>query len=462
MKPSNHPSKQMAATDLPSAFKKNLLRIVSKPLRELRLLLAVSGGIDSVALARLCHRSGIDCSIAHCNFQLRGEESVRDENFVAALAMSLNMPFHSKRFDTMAHATAKKLTIQVAARELRYAWFRELMAEDGGFDYLATAHHADDNVETLLLNLVRGTGITGLLGIPEKKDRLLRPLLFAKRDDIRSYMAEHGYDWVEDSSNATDKYARNLVRHQVLPLLHQVHPMATDNLLANIERLKGTAAIYASAIEAIKKKLLVPMGKEVHVPILKLKKQEPFQAVLYELAKDFGFPATQLPEVEKLLDADNGSFVLSPTHRLFKNRLWLIAVPLDNDPNEAGVKNIPIDQGIREILFPNGKLVFQETTAGHPVPTGPTEALIDLRSVSYPLLLRPYKQGDYFYPLGMDKKKKISRFLIDQKLSKTEKEKTWVLESDKRILWVIGMRIDDRCKVKASSSDLLSVTWEKG
>lgn len=433
------------------------------------VLLAVSGGIDSVVMVDLFAKAGFNFTIAHCNFQLRGEESDRDETFVKALGDKYGKEVLVKQFDTKIYATDNKLSIQVAARELRYAWFLELVdrpqtTDDGlrstvdrrpSTAFVATAHHADDNIETLLMHFFRGCGISGLHGILPKQGHIIRPLLFAKRADIVAYAAEQGLTWVEDSSNATDKYSRNYIRHQVMPLMQTIYPKVEDNLLGNIERFKEVETVYNQTMNSIKTKLREVKGNETHIPILKLKKQQPLRSIVYEIIKDFGFEATQVDEVVKLLDASNGSFIASATHRLIINRNWLIIAP--KQAEEA--TNVLIEAYTNEVIFSAGKLVFSKSTVDIQQSTDKDIATIDADTISFPLLLRPYKTGDYFYPLGMSKKKKLSKFFIDQKLSKTEKENVWLIESDKRIVWVIGHRIDNRFKLKPSTKNVLTISF---
>ena len=439
-------------------------------INQTQLILAVSGGVDSVVLVDLCHKAGFQFVIAHCNFQLRGEESIRDENFVKSLGEKYNKEVLTKRFDTKIYAEENKISIQVAARELRYGWFEEvvsgqwLVVNNNVAPYsqltthnsqLATAHHADDNIETLLLNFFRGTGISGLHGILPKQGKIIRPLLFAKREEIVAYAKEQNLSWVEDSSNSSDKYSRNFVRHQVVPLMKTIYPQVDDNLLGNIERFKEIELIYNASIEQTKSKLIEVKGNERHIPILKLKKQIPLKTIVFEIIKDFGFASTQTEEAIKLLDAANGSYMASASHRLIINRNWLIIAPLQSE--EA--INIIIEEGTKKIVFAEGTLLFETTSTNNSLtPTDANIAALDASEIKYPLLLRPYKQGDYFYPLGMLKKKKLSKFFIDQKLSKTQKERVWVLESDKRIVWVIGYRIDNRFRLKPSTSRQLVVS----
>ena len=431
-------------------------------------MLAVRGGVDSVVLAHLFAKAGYSFTIAHCNFQLRGEESIRDEQFVKSLGATYNMPVLVKHFDTQAYATENKLSIQEAARRLRYDWFDEVMksgtlkTKDASSVIchpstanLLTAHHANDNIETLLINFFRGTGIGGLHGIPARQGHIIRPLLFAKREEILAYAKEESLTWVEDSSNASDKYTRNFIRLQMLPAAKEIFTNAEDNLLQNIERFKEAEILYKQAVDQHKKKLLQPKGNEWHIPILKLQKTEPLHTIVWEVIKDFGFSAAQTGEVIKLLQAGSGSYITSATHRIINNRGWLIIAPVTTGEPQ----HVLIEEGDKKIMFGNGTLTFDVLPAASVnIANSNLVAMLDAKHIKYPLLLRKYKQGDYFYPLGMQKKKKLNRFFIDQKLSATDKEKVWVLEMDKKILWVVGLRIDDRFKVQPSTQQVLKIT----
>ncbi len=433
------------------------------------LLLAVSGGVDSVVLADLLYKAGLDFVMAHCNFKLRGEESERDEQFVRTLAAGYNKPVLVKHFDTAAYAAQNKTAIQEAARKLRYNWFRELLhnqylpaenniAETGTpFLYaLATAHHANDNIETLLINFFRGTGISGLHGILPLQDGLLRPLLFAWKEEILQYATDNQLHWVEDSSNSSDKYTRNYFRHRLIPAVQEVFPNAPYNLQQNIERFRDIELLYRQAVEAHTRKLLEQKGNEVHIPVLKLKKAVPLFTIVWEMIRPYQFHPGQVPEVLKLLDAANGSYIASATHQVIRNRNWLIIAPLQQET--AGY--ILIDQDMDAARFERGQLQLQTIPRGEAaISHAANTACLDASMIQYPLLLRKWKQGDYFYPLGMRKKKKISKFMIDLKLSKTEKEKVWVLESNRKIIWVIGYRIDDRFKIVDPAAAMLKISF---
>lgn len=450
-----------------------------------RLLLAVSGGIDSVVLCELCYQWGFIFEIAHCNFRLRGEESERDEAFVKSLEERYNTRVWIKKFDTENYAQNQGVSIQVAARELRYQWFDELMHPDSKENlenpliidhpnfkpgsnvmstFLLTAHHANDNIETLLMNFFKGTGIKGLRGILPKQGKIIRPLLFAKKEEIISFARENNLPFVEDSSNLSDKYTRNYFRNHLIPAVKKVFPRAEDNLLENIERFRDIQILYDEGILLHKKKLLEYKGKEVHIPVLKLLKSQPLKTIIYEIIKDFGFTVAQTDEVIHLLESGSGKYISSPGYKIIKDRKWLIIVP----QNTMETSIIIIEEKDKEKEYANGKLLFEKATfENEAIPKDPTIAFLDADMLQFPLLLRKWKLGDYFYPLGMQKtpggrpgKKKLSRFFIDLKLSLAEKENTWVIESNKKITWIVGKRIDDRCKVTANTKNLYKIFFK--
>lgn len=432
-----------------------------------RLLVAVSGGVDSVVLVDLLHRSGFDFVLAHVNFQLRGSESVRDEQFVRSLADLYGKELLVQKFDTKAYAQEHKLSIQEAARVIRYDWFSEMIA---GWQlagtanntplakcFIVTAHHADDNIETVLMHFFRGTGIQGMAGIEPllKERKLIRPLLGFRKNELQLYSVARDLSFVEDSSNASDKYTRNYFRNQLLPQIKEVYPQVEENLLHNIERFREIEEIYRQSVDQQVNRLLEAKGTEWQIPVMKWKQVQPLSTITWELISRFGFHAAQTAEVIKLLDGENGGYQLSPSHRIIRNRQWMIISP----NNTATAQHIQIEEGQAEVVFENGQLLI--TTKSETFTHSPAEASLDSAEIRFPLLLRKWKTGDYFYPLGMQKKKKLGKFLIDLKLSRTEKEQVWVLESDKRILWVLGYRIDNRFRITEKTKQVLQVTYRK-
>ena len=431
-----------------------------------KLLLAVSGGVDSVVLCELCKQADYDFFIAHCNFQLRGEESERDENFVKELGKKYEVEVLVKKFDTQKYAEENKRSTQVAARELRYKWFNELLTkikkdinrEDsksplGGRGGLLTAHHANDNIETLLMNFFKGTGINGLHGILPKQGNIIRPLLFAKKEELVVFAVENKLVFVEDSSNALDKYTRNYFRNELIPGLQKVFPQAADNLMNNIERFREIEILYRQSVDLHKKKLLELKGNEIHIPVLKLLKTKPLHTLVYEIIKDFGFTAHQTEDTIALIKSESGKYIQSSTHRIIKNRNWLII-----SPNETKVADNILIEDEGKLEFAAGSLEFKKIfNIQYSILNDQLIAQLNADEIKFPLLLRKWEKGDYFYPLGMQKKKKLSRFLIDQKLSLTQKEKTWVIEMDKKIIWVVGLRIDDRFKITGNANNMLQI-----
>jgi tRNA(Ile)-lysidine synthase len=409
-----------------------------------KLLLAVSGGVDSVVLCELCKEAGFDFIIAHCNFQLRGEESERDENFVRSLAKKYGVEVLVKKFETEKYAEEKKISIQEAARDLRYNWFAEIVngnrQKDSGpihyslpvaigitVHYLLTAHHADDNIETLLMNFCRGTGLHGLTGMPllSPHTKVRRPLLDFWKEELVDFAKENKLEFVEDSSNASSGYTRNFFRNEVIPLIAKVYPQVKENLQDNINRFKEIKKLYHLSVSEFKKKIIKHKNGEIRIPVKQMMAYQS-RALIFEIIVDFGFTEKQLDEVIKLTESESGKFVQSPTtgSRIIKFRHWLI---ISNDtPNNA--ETIVIEENDKAIQFALGTFLIEKAQTSNFKPqTSNLVETFDLKEIHFPLILRKWKPGDYFYPLGMKKKKKLGRFFIDQKLSKTQKENSWVI-----------------------------------
>ena len=420
-----------------------------------RLLIAVSGGVDSVVLCELCHQTGFDFIIAHCNFKLRGAESDTDETFVKSLGLKYGVEVKTISFETERYAEEKKVNIQIAARELRYNWFNQL-ADELSINHILSAHHANDNAETVLMNFLKGTGINGLKGISTKDGgiggKVARPLLFAKKETILEFASANQLLWREDQSNATSKYTRNYFRNEILPSIEKIIPAIQDNLLENISRFNEVDEIYRVGLSSLTKKLIVKKGEDLFMPVLKLQKMPALSTVLYEVLSNYHFTSQQIPEVVKLIDSESGKYIISSTHRLLKNRQWMILSPLKSQTSNV----ILIEKQDLEIFFSNGAIKIKSTEDSSKINTDKSFAMLDASIVKFPLLLRKYKQGDYFYPLGMEKKKKLSRFFIDNKLSLDEKENSWVIESDKKIIWIVGQRIDNRFKITHKTKSVIS------
>ena len=435
-----------------------------------KLLLAVSGGVDSVVLCELCKQAGFDFVMVHCNFQLRREESERDEKFVRELAEKYTVEIFVKKFETEKYAEEKKTSIQVAARELRYQWFNQIVNgqwsmvngdnefthnSQPAIQYILTAHHANDNIETLLMNFFKGSGVAGLRGILPKHGTIIRPILFAKKAELIEFANKNHLSYVEDSSNESDKYTRNYFRNQLIPSIQKVFPQVEENLLNNIQRFNDIQTIYQESIAVHKNKLLEKKGGEVHIPVLKLLRSEPLATIVFEIIKDFGFTPNQTEEVIKLLRSDSGKYVQSNTYKIIKNRNWLIIAPI----NTVIAETILIEEKDKHVEFSISKMEFKHIApAAYKLSSSESIAYLDFDEIKFPLLLRKWKQGDYFYPLGMNRKKKLGKFFSDQKLSMTEKENVWVLEMNKKIIWIVGKRIDDRFKITPKTKSILKIS----
>lgn len=425
-------------------------------LKESRLLIALSGGLDSVVLTHLCHALKLDITLAHCNFKLRGNESDEDEAFVLELGNKLDLEVFIESFDTETYAKTEKSSIQMAARALRYNWFFDL-ADSLNFDYILTAHHADDNLETFLINLTRGTGLSGLTGIPEVNENIVRPLLPFTRDQLKTYAFQKNIKWREDSSNASDKYLRNKLRHDVIPILKDLNPQLLQNFKNTQHNLQDAKHIIEDTIVKVQKKVVSVEDDVLKLNIKKLKKLSNPKAYVYQLLKDFNF--TEWNDVMDLLDAQSGKHVMSSTHRLIKDRKHLIladrndfVIPSDS---EESFTITEIDEKV-ETTF--GILFFDEADT---VSKSSKETIfVDKDSIVYPLILRQWKEGDVFYPLGMKGKKKLSKYFKDEKLSIIDKENVWLLTSEDKVVWVIGMRADNRFKVAKNTKHILKVTLQ--
>lgn len=447
-------------------WKQKIAAAVSK---DSTFLIAISGGVDSVVLAHLMKRAGFTCQLAHMNFQLRGKESDRDEQFVAALAKQWEVQLHIKRANTTQFAEENKLSLQEAARELRYEWFAELRQQiiHAGNNqqptkncWILTAHHADDNIETLLLHLMRGTGLEGLAGIQpiRKNQNLIRPLLPFFKNDLLAYAQENELAFVEDSSNASDHYTRNKLRHLVMPTLREIFPDVDQQLSANIERFREGLQIYRKSVTQEIERISDWRNNEKYVSVAGWKKMDPLTTYTWEIIHPFGFHAAQIPEVIKLLESESGRYCQSSTHRIIRHRQHLVIAPLATQITSL----ITIDAENPLTNFSEGSLKLEKKNYTNiPHDAAVNEIYVPADSIQFPLLLRRWQQGDYFYPLGLNKKKKISRLLIDLKLSATEKEKIFVLETNKKIIWVVGIRLDHRFRLQKSTGEAWHFTYLK-
>ena len=412
-----------------------------------KVLLAVSGGIDSMVMTHLFKSAGINSGIAHCNFSLRGKESELDEDLVREYAIKNNTPFYSIRFETKVYASENGLSVQMAARELRYKWFEETRLLYG-YDLIAVAHNLNDNIETLFINITRGTGISGLTGIRPVSNRIIRPLLFLTRAEIENYCKKHHIQFREDKSNSDTKYTRNKIRHLVIPVLKEINPAIEKTLNETIERLRGTDELVERYISDLRARISTTKEKECSFDLEQLLSYLSDKTVLFELFRPFGLSGSQVNDLCDVIQGKTGGQLFTASHRIIKNRNKIIISPNEmmteysyriNTAEE--LKNVPGIQSVELIELENNFVIPEDKLI----------ACLDEIEIDFPLIVRKWNGGDFFYPLGMKHKKKLSDFLIDNKLSLLEKEKIMVLESGGRIAWIIGERIDGRFRIKSTT-----------
>jgi tRNA(Ile)-lysidine synthase len=412
-----------------------------------RILLGVSGGIDSMVMAYLFHQLNFKTGIAHCNFSLRAADSDKDEEMVRRFAAENNIPFHCRKFDTKAFAKKNRLSIQMAARELRYKWFEEVR-EENGYDYIAIAHNLNDNIETLLINLTRGTGLAGMAGMKPSVNRIIRPLLFATRNDIVLFRDQHDIEFREDKSNADTKYVRNRIRHLVIPVLREINPSIETTLNETAERFSGLNEIVSAYITRLRERISEEREGLVRINLNQLKAHFHNKAVLFELFKPYGITSALLTDLIKIIEGKSGGQIITETHRIIKDRKDIII--------SAGITSGETSFTINRIedlcTFPGISSVKNvRITDTFEIPNEPHMACLDCRKITFPVIIRKWKAGDYFYPLGMNQKKKLSNYFIDNKYSRFDKENIYILESEGQIVWIIGDRIDDRFKITEST-----------
>lgn len=421
--------------------------------RQDRLLLAVSGGIDSMVMSHLFIKLGTDIGIAHCNFCLRANESDKDEELVKNFAFQNRIPFYSIRFNTKEHAAKNGISVQMAARDLRYEWFKKIRLENH-FDLVAVAHNLNDKIETMLINLTRGTGLTGLAGMKPSGNGIIRPLLFASRQKIAEYCYDNHIDFREDKSNAETKYTRNKIRHLVIPILKEINPSVEETLNETAEKLSGIDEIVSGYIEGIRSQISKIKGTATFFDIEKLKKYQKSKALIFELFSPYGITGSATGDLLRLMTGKTGKQIFTKTCRILRNRDELIVSPLVTNSQE----NYKINDVEDLLKVPGIKSAgIISAGAGYGIPRKRSVASIDSEKIRFPLIIRGWKRGDFFYPLGMKQKKKLSDYFIDRKYSLIKKENTLILESEGKIVWIIGERIDDRFKVTESTSKILLI-----
>ncbi len=418
------------------------------------ILAAVSGGIDSMVMLHLVVQAGYRPAVAHCNFMLRGEESDADEEFLKNYVSSLGLVYHVKHFDTLEHARLNGISTQMAARGLRYAWFREL-AEQESFDTIAIAHNSNDQVETFFINLTRGTGLKGLTGIAPVSGKIIRPLLFASRQEIESYALEEDIPYREDSSNLETYYDRNKIRHGAIPVFQDINPVFLKTMHENMGRLKEIYQVFQNTVENAREKMLHTGDGLVFIPINELKEYcQPVHVFLFEFIKEYGFTRYQAASIARSLDAIPGKQWYVPGYYLVKDREYLVISPLQT----AGQEVFYIEEGQAAIEMPVPmKFETYEKAEGFMPGKEKNVVQMDRGQLDFPLIMRKWKQGDYFKPLGMDGFKKVSDFFTDKKFSLVDKEKTWIMTSGEKICWIVGHRLDERFKITRSTREVLEI-----
>jgi tRNA(Ile)-lysidine synthase len=417
---------------------------------ESKVLLALSGGKDSVLMAHLFKLAGYQFGIAHCNFGLRGSESVRDEAFVRDLSLQMEVPFHHVRFDTLAYAAKLKISTQMAARDLRYEWFDQIRKELE-YDFIALAHHQNDVIETLLLNLTRGTGIAGMHGILPKRGHFIRPLLFLNRPQIDALIMDHQIDFVEDSSNTKDSYARNRLRLNVIPELKLINQGLEKTFLQNVRRFAETEMVLQQQVETLRSRLMIYSVNDpsfvAKIAIEDLKSLVPQRLLLFELLRIYGFTEPVIDDVIRDLGHQSGTSFYSEQYRLTINRQSLILTLNTEKPQHQ----VLIHEDCTEVDFDQQKLLISHCD-GNEYKKSPGFAYVDAELLQYPLMLRTRIAGDRFIPLGMTTFKKLSNYFVDQKVPLPEKDLVPLLiNGNGALIWVIGMRQDNRYKVKTTT-----------
>jgi tRNA(Ile)-lysidine synthase len=414
-----------------------------------KLLLAVSGGLDSMVLVHQFKELGYDISIAHCNFNLRDEESDADEQFVRKYAEDNNIKLFVTNFNTRLFAEDTKQSIQISARQLRYSWFAELLQQND-LDFLLTAHHLDDSIETFLINFTRGTGLEGLTGIPEINDKIVRPLLPFTREEIETYAKSNDITWREDSSNASNKYLRNKLRHDVVPVLKELNPSFADSFAQTLVNLQQAQSMVQDAAILIYKQVVTQKHNQKHFDLLQLKRLPNYRAYLYQWLRPFGLSAWE--DIYNLINAQSGKFVVAHGYRLLKDRDYLILEPLPT-LNELVYA---IREGQSEVNHPI-QLKLSQVAAVKEISKN-NSIFVDNHLINYPLFLRKWQEGDYFYPFGMNgQKKKVSKYFKDEKFSLSDKENTWLLCFENQVIWVVGHRADNRYKVTENTTQILKI-----
>ena len=430
------------------------------------LIVATSGGKDSMALLHFLQKAGYNFKVAHCNFKLRGAESDADQQFIEMYCLNNKLTFLTCNFDTKVLAKEMKLSIQEVARKLRYDWLEQLRIDENAA-YILTAHHLNDNMETMLFNLVKGTGLKGIRGMLPKNGKIVRPFLETSVQEIWDYIQSSNIQFREDSSNALTKYDRNKIRHEVLPVFEEINTNLQASFLGHFKRWRDMESYHQVIVKEWRKKLFILKGENYFISIAKLSKLSFNKSLLFELLQPFKFNTTDVNDILNSLDKSEAKRFESSSHQLIKDRKFLILSPLKTKQEallyliDKSTKHLEFgnDQLVRFHLKPIKNLARMSAKSNY--------AYIDTAELNFPLVLRKCEPGDYFYPFGLNKasgkasKKKIGKFLRDQKLSHYEKENTWLITSGERVVYLLGHRLDDRFKVKDKTKEVMEITLIK-
>lgn len=418
-------------------------------LQDKKLLMATSGGLDSMVLVHLFQKLNFNFALAHCNFQLRNLESDADERFVNNYAEQNKIPCFTTKFDTINYSEIHKLSTQVAARNLRYNWFNEILKLEK-FDYIITAHHADDVVETYMINLSRGTGLEGLLGIPSKNGNIIRPMLPFSRKEIENYASENQLQWREDSSNASDKYVRNKIRHHIVPVFKEINDSFLQSFQNTLEHLNQQQSLVDDAVLLVYEKVVSEEKQQLKINISALLYYKNYKAYLYQWLHKYGFTAWN--DVYDLVQSQTGKRIESENYILLKDRDYLLLSQKRMLDFEAVVihsvtenTNFPLNLSfcnISNISNQNKNIIFVEES-----------------KLQFPLTIRKWNSGDYFYPAGMQGKKKVSKYFKDEKFTLFQKQQAFILESNNKIVWIIGHRADERFKPENTNQNIIQITY---
>ena len=417
-----------------------------------KLLLAVSGGIDSMVLMRLCIEMKMDISVAHCNFTLRGDESDTDEDFVKSQTDKLQIPIFIKKFDTKKIAEKEKSSIQVVARNLRYEWFNTLLIKND-YDYILTAHHLDDSLETFLINFTRGSGLNGLTGIPQQNVSIVRPLLPFSRTEIEIFAKENKVEWREDTSNASDKYLRNKLRHDVIPMLKELNPSLLYSFENTISNLQQAQSLVDDATRIVYRKVVTDTNFQKRINLTELIQLPNYNAYLYQWLEPLGF--SDWESINDLATAQSGKQIHSQNHTLLKDRNFLIVFAKQESEKTT---LFLIEKEQKEVKFPlKVKFCNVDDISNQATNT----IFVDEDKLQFPLVIRKWQEGDWFYPHGLNGKKKLSKFFKDEKYSLLDKSEAWLLCSNNQIVWIIGDRQDDRFKVTETTTKILKIKYSE-